>query len=288
MSPSRFWSAALAGSLLATALTGSAGAQTDQDRRLDRLDREVRELRAIVFQGKDTGQPVVVKPAGPDPAVEALSARADQFDQTIRSLSGRVELVGHELEEARRQIAADHDGETELRGELKALNDQIAKLTAPPPEPTPPTAGTPGVAAPGGQFGPADAAAAEALSFKAAKTKVVEGDFAGGADALTAYVQTYPTGPHAREAVYLLGESYYARSLYQDATAAYAKALRDWPKTAWAPDATVKLARALNATSRPEQACAALGEFQRRYAAASPKAVRAKAASTSVAAKCAG
>ena len=87
--------------------------------------------------------------------------------------------------------------------------------------------------------------------------------------------------PHAREAYYLLGESYYVRSQYGDATTAYARALKDWPKTAWAPDATVKLSRAL--VSRPtatDQACAALGEYNRRYDATAPKAVKARAATT--------
>jgi tol-pal system protein YbgF len=276
--------AALSGSVLAAALAASAFAQTDQDRRLDRLDKEMREIRAIVFQGRDTGQPVVVKPEGPDPAVEALQGRVDQLEQSLTALRGQVEVMTHDIEEARHQNAAAHDAETELRGEVKELGDQISKLQAPPPQaevqPPPPT----DQSAPP----PAEAPVGEAAAFRAAKAQLTGGDYQGAGDSLNAYLQQYGSSPHAREAYYLLGESYYVRSLYGDATTAYARALKDWPKTAWAPDATVKLSRALVSTNRADQACAALGEYSRRYDATATKAVKARAAATATAAKCAG
>jgi tol-pal system protein YbgF len=280
----RFILAAASGVVLAAALAAGASAQTAQDRRLDQIDKEMREIRAIVFQGRDTGQPVVVKPEGPDPAVEALQTKIDQQDQTVRTLSGQVEVLAHDLDEAKRQAAAAHDAEAELRGEVKALGDQLAKQQAPP---TP----TPEVQAPPASDQSASTSAAPATesgAFKAAKAQLAGGDFAGAADAFNTYLQQYSAGPHAKEAYYLLGEAYYVRSLYGDATTAYARALKDWPKTAWAPDATVKLSRALTQTNRTDQACAALGEFDKRYAAAAPKAVKARAAVTASTAKCGG
>jgi tol-pal system protein YbgF len=277
--------AAVGGAALATALAASAFAQTDQDRRLDRMEKDLREIRAIVFQGRDTGQPVVVKPEGPDPAVEALQSRMDQLEQSLTTLRGQVEVMSHDVDEAKRQNAAAHDAETELRGEVKELSDQIAKLQAPaaqaevqppPPAPTPDQSAPPAAQGAGG----------EGAAFKAAKAQLAGGDYQGAGDSLNAYLQQYGSSPHAREAYYLLGESYYVRSLYGDATTAYARALKDWPKTWWAPDATVKLSRALVSTNRTDQACAALGEFNRRYDAAAPKAVKARAAATAAAAKC--
>jgi tol-pal system protein YbgF len=273
--------AAVSGVALAAALSAGAHAQSDQDRRLDKLEKEVRELRAIVFQGRDTGQPVVVKPEGPDPAVEAIQSKLDQEDQTIRTLSGQVEVLSHDLEEARRQNAAAHDAETELRGEVKALVDQMARAAAPPqPEAPPPP--------PPADQAVAPATPSESSAFKAAKAKLTAGDYPGASDAFAAYLQQYPASPRAKEAYYWQGEAYFVRSLYGDATTAYARALKDWPKTAWAPDATVKLSRALAATNRPDQACTALGEFDKRYEATAPKAVKARAAATAAAAKCAG
>ncbi len=250
---------------------------------MDKLDKEVRELRAIVFQGRDTGQPVVVKPEGPDPAVEALQSKLDQEDQAIRTLSGQVEVLSHDLDEARRQNAAAHDDATELRGEVKALVDQMSRAPTPPPADasTPPQA-------PADQAAPAAPPLSELGAFKAAKAKLTAGDYPGAGDAFSAYLQQYGASPRAREAYYWQGEAYFIRSLYGDATTAYARALKDWPKAGWAPDATVKLARALAATNRPDQACAALGEFDKRYASTAPKSVKARAAATAAAAKCAG
>ena len=104
------------GVALAAAFAAGAHAQSDQDRRLDRLDKEMREIRAIVFQGRDTGQPVVVKPEGPDPAIEALQGKVDQQDQALRTLSGQVEVLAHDLEEAKHQSAVAHDAESETAG----------------------------------------------------------------------------------------------------------------------------------------------------------------------------
>src|ERR1700761_3926590 len=121
--------AALGLSALAVALPASAQ-QTEVDRRLDRIEKQLKETRSIVFQGKDTGQPVVVKPEGPDPAVTALQTRVDEMDQTIRRLSGQVEVAGHDLEETRRNAGQAHDSVIELRAQLQAMSDRIGRLEA--------------------------------------------------------------------------------------------------------------------------------------------------------------
>ena len=42
-------------------------------KRVDRMEKVVRELRAIVFQGRDTGKPVVVQPAETDAQIAAMN-----------------------------------------------------------------------------------------------------------------------------------------------------------------------------------------------------------------------
>jgi TolA-binding protein len=44
-------------------------------KRLDKMEKVVRELRAIVFQGRDTGKPVVVQAAETDAQIAALSEK---------------------------------------------------------------------------------------------------------------------------------------------------------------------------------------------------------------------
>ena len=326
--------------LLATAavlaLTGASIAPASaQDnggsRRLDQLEKQLRELRAIVFQGRDTGQPVEVRPAGPDPAVTALQQRFDGLDDTIRQLKGQLEVLTHDADEARTNAAAVRDQNGELRGQLTDLSARVARVEAqlapgaaagvpPPPSgdiPPPPVAGpapSPSAAATAaaqagdtGQLGgpsstpnapPPPAAAAPppgpaaettpAGAYRAARALITAGDYAGASSAFQDYLTRYPSARNTPEAYYWLGESDYAREDYADATPAYAHALKGWPKLPWAPDATVKLARALAETSRPPEACAALAEFDHRYHTASSSTVKARAEATRARAKCGG
>src|ERR1700733_5001730 len=71
--------------------------QSTRDR-IDRLEKQLHEVRDIVLQARATGQPVEIKEAGPDPQVTALSAKFDDMDQTLRSLNGEVETLTHDVE----------------------------------------------------------------------------------------------------------------------------------------------------------------------------------------------
>ncbi len=309
--------------LLATAavlsVTGHAFAQdAGGSRRLDQLEKQVRELRAIVFQGRDTGQPVEVRPAGPDPAVTALEQRFDGIDDTIRQIKGQLEVLTHDVDESRQNAAAVRDQNGQLQGQLKDLSDRVARLEGqlapgagagipPPPSsvPPPPTDATAAAqAADTGRLGgPSSAAGAPppagppaapaapataADAYRAARAQLTAGDYAGASNAFQDYLTRYPNAKNTPEAYYWLGESDYAREDYADATPAYARALKGWPKLAWSPDATVKLARALAETNRPPEACAALAEFDHRYHAAASTTVKARAEAVRSRAKCGG
>jgi len=286
-----------------------AFAQSDDDRRLDRLEKQVRELRAILFQGRDTGQPVVVKPEGPDPEVTALQQRVSDLDDTIRKLNGQIEVLTHDSDEARAAANAVRDQNGELRGELKDLSDRVARLEgvlAPAPPPAPPQAAQPGQSTtppPPGQSGvltlppsagsaapdaPAPAAPTAAESYKHARALLTANDYPGAIAAFQAFISQFPSNKEIPAAYFWLGEADSARQGFADAVPAYANALKGWPKQAWAPDATVKLARALAETSQTDKACAALAEFDRRYRKEASPTVKARAAEVRTRAACAG
>ena len=305
--------ATLALSGLALALPASAQ-QTDTDRRLDRIEKQLRETRSIVFQGRDTGQPVVVKPDGPDPAVTALQARVDDMDQTVRRLSGQVEVATHDLDEARHNAQQAHDSVIELRAQLQALTDRVAKLEAqlaaqpqaaavqPPPQ-SPAPDDRRGRPAPRGASdataraqeedqtvlgGPPTAAAnPEGASYRNALALQEQGDYAGASQAWQDYIAHYGAGAKGREARYRLGETLYIQSNYGEAARAYAEALKGWPKAVWAPDATVKLSLSLAQLGRRDEACSVVGEFDTRYAPTAPTAVKSRARAVRAKASCA-
>jgi len=269
------------------AVSASAQAQSDNplDRRMDRLEKDVRQLKSIFTQGRDTGQPVTVRlTSEPDPSIAALQTRVDDLEAAARSRNAQIETLSHDAALAKRDAA-------EAKAHAQALEDRLAKLEA-------------RLGAAAGGLGPAAAAAPSPFTapapqatstpaaggaddaFRKAKQLLLDGQYAAASNAFQSFVAAYGETANAPEARYWLGETLFIRGLYSDAAAAYIGAVRGWPKTAWAPDAVVKLARALVSLNKSADACRTLDELGRRYPAASAS-TKARAADARAAAKCA-
>ncbi|MCR5874434.1 tol-pal system protein YbgF [Phenylobacterium sp. J426] len=238
-------------------------------RRVERMEKVVRELRGIVFQMRDTGKPVVVQPADTDARMEELSSRIGDLEQTLRRLNGTLETTTFELEQAKRENGA-------LRTQLQSMSDKLAAIeqaaTAAPsggvPPPPPPPVGN-----------PTDA-------FARARQLMLSGDYDGAETAFAGFVEAFPDHQRTPEARYWLGKTQSVRGAHTDAAAAYLAAIRGWPQTSWAPDAVVELARSLVALKKPQDACRTLAELPKRYPKA-PANITSRAASTRTQAKCA-
>ena len=260
------------------------------EKRFQSIEKQLKQLREIVLQAKDTGQPVQVRVStDPDPTLDALSMRLDDLEQAAKTRNDQIDTLTHDLETVRK---ADADDRAQIKAlldrlaadeaKLKAIDDaqQQAAAAAVPGPPPPPGA------APAAPAAPSAASTAEAGdAFKHANQLLHEGDYDGASNAFASFVQTYGDTPYGPEARYWLGETLSVRGQYTDAAAAYIGALRGWPQASWAPDAVLKLARALIALNRPADACHTLDEMPRRYPAA-PPAAKAKAHDIRAAAKC--
>lgn len=277
----------LAVAAAAVLLTGPALAQTSLDdplddrsaKRLDRMEKVVRELRAIVFQGRETGQPVVVQPADTDSRLATLNDQLSDLQQTLQRVNGGQDTITHTLEQQRQDIVALRQDNAALKARLDALEQKLAALTAPPPPPPGADGSAPAV---GGPAPPADDAAA---SFAAAKKMLMDGDYASAEAGFRDFTDRYPDGPRALEAQYYLAKTLLARRAFQEAATADVIAVRGWPQTAWAPDATLDLARALIGIRNPDKACQILDQLSVNY----PKAggdIRTRAAALRAQAKC--
>jgi tol-pal system protein YbgF len=263
-------------------VAGPALSQTPMDdpldardaKRVDRMEKVVRELRSIVFQMKDTGKPVVVQPADTDARIQELTNRLGDLEQSLTRINGSLDSSAHELDESRRANA-------DLLAQVKALNDRLTALeqkataAAAPAAPAVDDATVP----------PPKASAADA--FSKARELMLAGDYDGAESAFGAYVQTYPDTPRTPEARYWWGKTLTVKGDNAHAASAYIAAIRGWPKTGWAPDAVAELARSLVALKKPDDACATLSELGKRYPKA-PAAVTTRAAATARQAKCAG
>ncbi|KSB90769.1 tol-pal system protein [Caulobacter vibrioides] len=244
-------------------------------KRIEKMEKVVRELRAIVFQGRDTGKPVVVQTAETDAQIAALNERINDLEQTIQRMNGQNEVLTHDIDQARRGAESQKARGDQLEQRLAALEGKITTLE---------TAAANAAAAqiPAPPAAPADPATA----FKQARQLLLDGDYAGAENAFGGFVAAYPDDAKAPEARYWLGETQFVREAYGDAAGSYLGAVRGWPQTSWAPNAVLKLSRSLVALKKPADACRTLDELAKRYPKA-PADVVSKAKSTRTQAKCA-
>ncbi len=247
-------------------------------KRVDRMEKVVRELRDIVFKAQKTGAPVVVQPADTDARIAEQASRIADLEQTLTRLNGSLDAATHELDQTKRDNGA-------LKAQLKALSDRLtadeqkaadafaaAAQAGPPPPPEPPPQA-------------ADPKAAAADAFAKARQLMLSGDYDAAESAFSAYVTSYPDTPRTSEARYWWGKTLMVRGDSVKAAGAFIGAIRGWPQTAWAPDAVVELSRALTALKKPADACQTLGELERKYPKA-PASVKTRAAVVRTQAKC--
>ncbi|MBN9318134.1 MAG: tol-pal system protein YbgF [Caulobacterales bacterium 68-7] len=259
-------------------------------RRLDNMEKVMRELRAVVFQGRDTGKPVVVQPAETDQLIFSLSQRIDDLEQSLRRSNGDNEVVTRDLAQTRNDLNASRQRADSLEQRLTVLEKKAADMEAAataaatagmPLSPGLPMAGP--VNAPPGAPPPAVTNSAD--TFANARRLLNEGDTAGAEAGFADYVSRFGETPRAAEARYWLGKTLTARRAYADAADNYLAAVRGWPQTAWAPDALVELSRSLLSLGNTAGACQTLAELPRRYPKA-PAAITGRAATTRNQAKC--
>jgi tol-pal system protein YbgF len=251
--------------------------------RLDRLEKQLHEVREIVLQARSTGQPVEIKEAGPDPQITALSAKFDDMDQTLRSLNGQIETLTHDNDMARKDAADAKAAAAALSDRLDKLEKEVASLAAAPPAPSPADAAP---SPPEAQASPAPGGGDPKVAYADAHKLMMDGDYPAASAAFQDYLDHYGKDANAPEARYWLGETKFAQGDYAGAAVAYIATIHGWPQTAWGADADVKLALSLLELNKPTDACAALGEFDRHYAKAGA-AEKARADAARAKAKCA-
>jgi tol-pal system protein YbgF len=238
-------------------------------KRLERLEKQLREVREIVLQAHATGAPVEIKEAGPDPQVVALTSRLDDVEQTLRAVTGQFETLQHDLALARRDASAAKVEDAALGDRLAKLEQQVAALTPPPPPPAAPGA-APADGGLAGQASAPPAAADPKAAYAHARQLLLDGDYPSAAAAFQDYVDRFGDTADAVPARYWIGETKYIQEDYVGAASAYLGALHGWPQTAWAPDAVVKLSLSLTQLNKTRDACGALAELERHYPHASP------------------
>lgn len=236
-------------------------------RRLDKMEAVLREMRAIVFQGRNTGQPVVVQFADTDERMSAMNQRIADLEASLQRVNEANERLTHDLDQTQRALEIAEKRVTSLNDRLAPLEDAAqAEQQAAQAE--------------------AERAAQDPdEAFASAAALMNGGDFDGAEAALADFVERHPDHAKAGEANYMLGKAYAVRSAHKEAAAAYVEAIRGYPKTSWAPDAMAELSRELIVLKQTDNACAALATLASKYPKA-PASVTKKATAAKIQAKC--
>ena len=109
--------------------------------------------------------------------------------------------------------------------------------------------------------------------FAEAKARLIRLDYAGAEEAFQSFIDQFGKDPQAGEAHFWLGEALHQQQAYAESGAAYTTMIRSYPDDVRAPDALVRLARAMRFLGESTKACTALDTLPKRYPNAS-KVVR--------------
>ena len=244
-------------------------------KRLEKMEKVVRELRSIVFQGRDSGQPVVTMPAETPAQLQGLTDRVSDLEETLTRLNGANETLTFDLDRTRKALAESQAANERMAGQLTALTATVEQMR----QQQAAQASEEQAAAEAAQEDPE-------VAFTRARQLMLDGDYDAAQVAFEAFVKDHGDSARGPEARYWLGKTLAVRGAHAEAAAAFIGAIRGWPRTAWAPDATVELSRSLIALKKPADACQTLDELARRYPKATPQVV-ARAQAARAQAKCA-
>jgi tol-pal system protein YbgF len=265
--------------LLAAGVNYPARAQDNADlsalsSRIDRLETDLNALQRQVYRGAPPPSGVTA-PSGP--GALNIEERLSNLEDQMRQLTGRIEELSNNID----QISGRLDklsSDVDLR--LSALEHGGAAPSAtsgamPPRGGTPP--GTLGQlpAAPPAGAQPVAAAPQSDLpqgssqdQYNYAFGLLRRGDFPGAEQAFRAYIAKYPKDPLAGNAQYWIGETYYARKDWNNASIAFAEAYQKYPKNNKAPDDLLKLGMSLGNLGQKANACSAFARLERDFPAA--------------------
>lgn len=294
----------IAATLLAAASCSSLVPAFAQDtralmERIERLQRDVDVLQRRVASGGGTGVPTLGSPTPlGSPASEGFVGQAEQrfstLEATNRDQTGKIEELQFKL----RQIEGKLDrliADMDLRfQQLERGGAAGAALRA---EGAPPSTAGGGASANANQrlvivpSGTSSQSLDQQRQQQAAATprqpvQLPQGspeaqyefayglllqaqrgraEFAPAAEAMQSFVTQNPSHRLAGNAQYWLGETHYVRKDWQNAAITFGEGLKRYPNAEKAPDNLLKLGMSLAQLNRKPDACAALGELDKRY-----------------------
>lgn len=113
-------------------------------------------------------------------------------------------------------------------------------------------------------------------TYKKALATLEQGDYEDAEKAFERFLKAYPDDQHAGPAQYWLGVTFFAREQHDKAVAHFAKGHKRYPKSSKAVQNLLKLAEALKALGREEDACTTLDQLAENSKASASQVAEAR------------
>ncbi len=251
------WAAALALAPMSVAAQDRAQTLADIKAELGQLQAEFNSLkRELVSTGAATsgaaGGSALQRMDTMEAALAQVTAKAEELELKInRVVKDGTNRVG-DLEF--RVCELEEGCDIGALGETKPLGGEAPAAAVATPAP-----------APAADAGGAALAVSEQADFDRAREVLGQGDFRTAADLFATFAETYTGGPLTYEAHYLRGEALSSLGETANAARSYLESFSGSPNGPRAPEALLKLGRALGDLRQTPEACVTLAEVGTRF-----------------------
>ena len=261
--------------LIAMLLLGAstpALAQQTVERRVDRLEQEMRAVQRRVFPGGAgaTVEPEIRPTTPTRPAVETgdaistLNARVDAIEAQLARITGQVEENGHRMRQLEEQL---NQLRTETQARLGAVEQPVATQPAPTPAPATTTMPVmePIVERPNSPATSATASDPAEAAYNAGFRLWEQRNYAQAQTALTQVAERYPRSRWASWARNLAGRAYLDDGKPATAARIFLSNYQEDPRGERAADSLFYLGEALVRLNRRSEACPVYDELEQNY-----------------------
>jgi tol-pal system protein YbgF len=191
----------------------------------------------------------------PRPTVDLTSIERDlaTLRQEQQQLAERLDGQGSKLTSLEERLRAQEEGV------LASAPEETTKMVTAPGEMT----SSPATIDPSPAGNEESGSAAEL--YRQSFSHYAAGRFARGVDGFQNFLRQYPEHEYAGHAEYWLGECFYSQQRYEEAVAAFKRAVENHPQGSKSPDALLKMSAALKQLGNTQHADAALQALSSRY-----------------------
>ncbi len=101
--------------------------------------------------------------------------------------------------------------------------------------------------------------------YEAAFSQLKNGNYAAAQSGFNQFIKAYPEHPLGPNAIYWMGETYYAQKKYDQSARIFAESFKKYPKGPKAADSLLKLGLSLGGGGKTQDACVTLKQVKKQF-----------------------